>query len=360
MKYFSLFIILLFFSCQENTVEQVDNEDPEMTQAISVNDLPQQVKLGSLQQKEISRKVSCTGRLEVPPTSLISIHSPAAGFVETIKYIPGKYVPKGAKLLTIYNPSLIEKQRKMLETKASLSLAKNNYERRKTLQKEDATTQKALEEAKAEFELLSATYEGLKAELEGIGIHIEHLESNHQFQDRISIFAPVAAKIQDILVHKGEMIHPENPLMELVDNSDIHLELKVFSKDITHLRKGQQVYFTLPNSSRRYGAEIITLNPALDSETETLGLHCHIEHEHLKSLRPGMFVNAEIITQKAQVVGLPLEAIKKEGSSYFAYLADNSHLQKQELSNVQIFQDFVTFDSIPAKKVVVTGAYYLE
>ena len=151
----------------------------------------------------IKQKVICTGRIEIPPTELISVHSRSEGFITGMSYLPGDYVKKGALLFTITNTHLVEKQRILLETKAELAMAIKDYERKRRLQSEKVTTEKAMDEATARKELLTATYEGLKNELELLGIDVDVLETKKRFQSTLYIHASDAGYVHEVLVNKG-------------------------------------------------------------------------------------------------------------------------------------------------------------
>ena len=106
--------------------------------------------------------------------------------------------------------------------------------------------------------------------------------------------------------------------------------------------------------------EIVKLNPMLSDETGTLNVHCHINEEDAIQIIAGMFVNAEIEVEAIDVSGLPLEAVIKEGTDYYAYCIEGDLLKKHLLQNVVVSGDFVTFDSISPNQMVIAGAYYVE
>ncbi|MEZ4885865.1 MAG: efflux RND transporter periplasmic adaptor subunit [Chitinophagales bacterium] len=368
--YFILIITLFFQACQhsdepqettaiaENTAESEEENAPLLVKDVLAAN--SSVKIGGLQIKVIQQDVSCTGRIEVPPTELMSVHSKSEGFIEHLQYLPGDYVKKGALLFTIVNPNLIEKQRILLETKAELILAQKDFERKRLLQSENATPQKTFDETLSRKDFLTAKYKGLRSELELLGIGVDALEQNQAFQSKISIYANQSGYVHEVFVNKGQMIQPQDRLMEISNNDHIHLELQVLSKDVPLLKKGQKVLFSLPDSPKQFEAEIVKLNPMIDEETGTLKVHCHIEKGQGEIAKAGMFVNAEIEVAPHEVVGLPLEAVVKEGNDYYAYLIEGDLFKKRLLEEVQVNSDFVTFKELNSQEMVVAGAYYLE
>jgi cobalt-zinc-cadmium efflux system membrane fusion protein len=317
------------------------------------------IKIGSLQKKLIKQNVNCTGRIEIPPNELVSVHSKSEGFIEVIRYITGDFVKKGAVLMIISSPDLVEKQRILLETKAELTLATKEYERKSKLQSENATTQKAIDASYAGKELLSARYMGLKSDLELRGIDVIGLEKEQKFKTQLPIYSTISGYVHDIPVNRGQMIQPHDRLMEITNNDHIHLELQVLSKDVALLKLGQKVRFTLPNNPKIFNATIEKLNPALDTETGTLQVHCHIDEDQDEVII-GMFVNAKIEINDLEVKGLPIEAVIKEGENYYGYVVSGNLLKKQLLENAEAMGNFIIFDSVLPEKMVISGAYYVE
>lgn len=368
MKTAYLFLLSFFilFGCQNNNVNEADEEAQDQVKtesgwhdAMEVSARLPEVQVGPLTAISVSQTITCTGRIDIPPIDIYSMHSKTPGFVEMKKYISGDYVRKGTLLLTVQNPQLVEKQRLLLETKASLSLAEKDFERKMLLHAEKATTQRAFDEALARKDLLTARYKGMRSELELLGIDLDALEKEYDFQSRHAVFSTTSGHIHEIYVVNGQQVDPGTRLMDISDNDHIHLELKVLSKDVHLLEIGQQVTFMLPNDMHTYAGEIIKLSPMIDKETGTLNVHCHIEKEHVKDVRAGMFVNAEINVGVIDVKGLPVEATVREGGDYFGFFSRNGKLVKTKLENPRKIDGFITFDNIPDGDVVLSGAYYL-
>ncbi|NNC86051.1 MAG: efflux RND transporter periplasmic adaptor subunit [Bacteroidia bacterium] len=360
-----VFTILLAASCTSNTestsIEGIENAELQSTLLVkNVLASNTSVKIDSVQIKIVEQKIKCTGRVHIPPTEMISIHSKASGFIEGIKYLPGDYVKKGALLFTLVNPELIEKQRHFLESKAEYNRAEKEFLRKKSLFAEEATSKKAFEESSANYELLRAKFLGLKSELKLIGVNVKSLEEKQEYQSRLGIYAADAGYVHSILTNKGSMVEPHDKLMEIANDDHIHVELQVLAKDVAQLSKNQKVSFTLPNNNNTYDASIEKLNPMVDNETGTLNVHCHIAKDHAKYVKAGMFVNAEIAVDAKKVRGLPSEALIKEGEMYYAYVVKEEQLIKYPLNNPMEYDGFVSFDEIPFDQMLVAGAYYVE
>lgn len=362
IQYFMLGCLLLVACNQPTEIPDSALESEQELTAIPLETLikNEKIKTGTIQEKEVVRNVQCTGCIEIPPTEISAIHAKTNGQITFLKYLPGDYIKKGTLIARVENPQLIEKQRIFLETKANLSFASKDFERKKMLKEGQATPEKTFEESQSRYELLQATYEGLKRELSLLGIDVNALETENKFQSSINIYAPQSGYIHEVLVNKGQMITPETQLMDIADIDHLHLELQVLSKDVGVIFKGQKVDFTLPNRQEIFKAEVVKINPMLHTEQASLQVHCHIEHPDKSIFIAGLFANANIQAKANLVEGLPLDAVFKEGDDYFAYKIIDKTAVKTPLINPIAYNDFITFDGDKSGNWIIEGAYYIE
>jgi cobalt-zinc-cadmium efflux system membrane fusion protein len=318
------------------------------------------IKIGPLESRMVQNPIQCIGRIEIPPSEFISIHSRVKGQVAEINYLPGDRVRKGSSLFRINDPAIIVAQRHFAETKVELDQLEKEYQRQLTLFNAEASSEKAFEEVQSNRDLLQTRYEGMRSELQLIGIDVEGLINQQRYQSYISIRAPENGYIHDILVNKGQMINPEDVLLEMANDDHIHAELMVQAKDASLIAIDQKVHFRVSQDPTVYSAKIVKVNRMLDDRSGTLRVHCHIDEEHLEKIRAGMTIHAEIETAVTERTGLPAEAVVKEGDSYFGYMVKNDSLVKMELSDVLVIDDFVSFSSPPGASMVTAGAYYIE
>ncbi len=345
---------LLLFGCNQPKI----TEEPLSTPVVRTS--PRQVTTGPLETRSITHNISCTGRVEVPPTDLISVHSRVTGQVSGLKYLPGDYISKGTLLLRVSNPELLDKQRSLLETKAKLSTAQRALYRQNTLDAGEATTQANLEAAEGEVALLEASYRGLKEELLAYGIQVKALEEDDTFQSSVGVYATGSGFVHAVTTNQGQMVSPADELLLIAGTKHLHLELNVPAKEVAAVRKGQTVRFLLPFNELKGIATVEKINPMVDATTSMLNVHCHFEGELPEGLVPGLFLNATILTGERSLRGLPLDAVVKEGATWFGFKVVNGVYEKTVLSQAEVLDDFVTFQAAGTGDWVTSGAYYLD
>ncbi len=365
LNLFGVFIflgLLMFASCSS---EQPEVEAPAQTHqssSMSTSSLAKnsKVKIAELSKKNVQHEIDCTGMVDLPPTELVFVHSRTAGFIKYLKYIPGDYVKKGSLLATVENPKLIEEQRMLMEAKADLEYADIDFKRVRQLKESNATSDKKYQEVLARKKKLEATYNGLKSELSALGINISRLEQDGIYQSSISVFASTSGYVHSVDVNMGQMVQPENKLMEIANKAHMHLELNVLSKDAPFIQKGQKVEFVLPSGNESFEAEVVKINPLIDPTTNTMNVHCHIEAHKDPAIKPGVFANAKIKGATSEQVGLPMDAVLKQGDMYFAYRVTGDEVKKELLKSPKVQNNWVTFSNNPTGKWVIAGAYYLD
>lgn len=338
-------------------IAEMSTESRRLRSEVSFHD---SIAIGPLVHRTIPRTIESSGRIALPPNAMHTLHSSSGGYVSNFNLIPGDAVSRGTLLFTVTHPNIVEKQRLFLETTAERELAQKDFARKQELIKSNATSAVAFEEASARAKVLEARYRGLRAELDLWGIDADALIENGELQSTIRITAPVRGIIDEVYVHPGQMVSPDDPLVSIVNRSNLHLELQVLARFASSIKSGQKVSFSLPGSQDRYMAKVIKVNPLLDSDTETLNVHADPEERALSKLIPGMFVRAQVELDSASITGLPEDAIVQQEGVYYAYGLDDQYIEKIPLTSVQKVGDMMVFDSIPFREFVIKGAYYME
>lgn len=356
MKSYYLLSFLLLAACGQPEVPAGELAEPKAAPDLS------KITSGPLETRKVSHDIVCTGEISVPPTDLISVHSRISGQVTNLKYLPGDFVRKGAQLLRVSNPTLLAQQRELLEYRAQLATARQELERQQTLDAGSATTAQQLATAKGAVELLFASYSGLKAELTALGVNVDKLVAEGAFQSSIGVYAAGSGFVHAVTTNRGQMVSPNDELLQLASTEHLHLELSVPSREIAGLQKGQTVTFQTPFDGATGKAIVAKINPLVDVETATLNVHCHVVGELSDGIVPGLFLNAKIKTGERNLVGLPLSGVIREGDLFYGYRKVGENWEKTLLPRATVRGDFVTFapGSIGGSTWLTGGAYYLE
>ena len=154
------------------------------------------------------------------------------GVIKSILVQTGNSVSKGQTIATISNNSFITMQEEFLSISSKTDLAQLEFARQKELQQGNAGALKNLQSADAELKTLKARKASLQKQLELIGINTNSLTSEN-IQSVVNISSPINGTISNVLVNIGSYVDANNPIAEIVDNSQLHLDLYVYEKRFT-------------------------------------------------------------------------------------------------------------------------------
>ena len=307
--YFYLLTLLTLTACGEKKTAET-----ETTEVGSEHVIVSQTQfetngmtLGRLEEKLFPETISASGMIDVPPENRATISAVMGGYIKRTPLLVGDAVKKGQLLVTLENPEFVKLQQEYLEVKERLDYLKSEYERQKILFDEKISSQKNYLKTESDYKTANARYNGLRKQLGLLNISPSEVEKGN-ITTTVSLYAPIPGSITNVFVSKGAYVSPASPVIEIVDNEHIHLELSVFEKDIMSIEKGQPIFFEVPEvTDEIFEAEVFLVGTAID-ENRTIKVHGHLKNEEQRFLT-GMFVEANIVTDSETVMALPSEAV---------------------------------------------------
>ncbi len=355
-------------SASDLKLEHHDEEEAtvELTQAQYES---AEIELGFVEKRSISGVISANGLLDVPPQSKVSISAPMAGFVKSTKLLPGSKVTKGQVVAVMENQEYVLLQQEYLENYSQLEFLFSDYERQKELSKENVNSKKSLDQAKANYLTAKGRLEGLTSRLELLNINIGKLQ-NGKIQNTINLYSPISGYVTKVNTNIGAFVNPTDVIIEIVNTSELHVELTIYEKDIPSIKEGQRVLFTLSNEPIQREAKVKLIGRQINNE-RSIQVHCDL-NKNDKELIPGMYLKAIVETDNALLVAVPEGALVYfEGKSYVFFKEEKHHNSTEKTIHFEMVEvnagkseaGFVAI-SLPdgfdmRKQLVVKGAYSL-
>ncbi len=373
MNYKIIIILSLFFtvtSCKNKTtetkkVEETKTEEKAMTELhltdaqIKAIDL----QLGSFEYKNLTTTLKINGKLSLPPQHQAEVSILNGGVVKSIAVQEGEFVNAGKTLAIIANTEVIQLQQDYLENNANLTYLEKEYQRQKALRDEDINAGKTYQQAQRELEIAQAKKQTLKSKLAQLGINASNLTPNN-VASNIAITAPISGYIQHINLSIGKYADANAVLFEIVDNRYLHLDLKVFEKDLHKIKEGQQILFSDANDiTHSHPATIFAINKAFEPNEQAVLVHAKI-NETTETLLPGMYVEARVKIDNTKAMALPTDAIVSNGDEHYIFIQTDKNTFKEIRVNIGAsdmgYTEVIPIDEVgQASKVVTKGAYYL-
>jgi cobalt-zinc-cadmium efflux system membrane fusion protein len=319
------------------------------------------IQTSNVQEKNMATVLKLNGKVDVPPQNLISVSVPLGGYLRSTKLLPGMHIIKGEVIATIEDQQYIQLQQDYLMAQSKLQFAELEYARQKELNQSQASSDKVTQLAQSEVNIQRITMSALAEKLRLININPEKI-SAQKISKSISIYSNITGFVSKVNVNIGKYVTPADVMFELINPSDIHLNIKVFEKDVAKIAIGQSVIaFSNAHPETRYTCTIILISKDISSEG-TADVHCHFD-TYDKTILPGMYMNAEVeIKNDAQHI-LPEESIVSFESKDFVFV-QKSRLQYElvEVTTGEKEAGFIALknpDKLMGKTIVAKGAYTL-
>ncbi|GAB2863968.1 efflux RND transporter periplasmic adaptor subunit [Hymenobacter ruber] len=284
------------------------------------------IELGTFTRRDLGTEVQATGQIDVPPSHKVSITAVMGGYVQQLPVLPGQHVSQGSVLATLRNPDYLKLQQDYLQSQARIVFLKQETARQQVLNDEDVGARRKLQQATSELRTEQAAAGSLAAQLRLIGLKPERISATN-IQASVPLIAPISGFVKAVLVNPGQFVNPQDVLIELVDRSDLHLELKVFERDIAKVKVGQDILFRVPAqgaSAQPLPATVFLVGKSFDDDGRTVPVHAHL-HETgpdaaaTAALLPGQYVSARILTGRTPQRTLPEDALVPGGEVSYGY-----------------------------------------
>jgi len=334
MKYIKILILSLvvaFYSCttaSKNTSEAGHDESEHQEEEQTITELTADqmkavgIELGPIEQRDISNKDRVNGMLKVPNSDKAVVTAMFGGIINTVNIHEGDYVRKGQVIATISNPEYIDVQEQYLVVKNQIAYAEQEVARQQELFDNGAGAKKNLQSASTELKDLRTKRASLTKRLQMMGLNVGMI-SDSNIKNGLAITAPISGTVSTLFAKVGSYIDVSSSVAEIIDNSAIHLDLYIFEKDISGIRLGQSVEFSLTNlPNKLYKAKVSSIGSSFEDDSKTIVIHCSIEGSKA-GLIDGMSAVGTINLSSTLSLVVPTTAIVDvEGKSYIFIQTD--------------------------------------
>ncbi|WJS93133.1 efflux RND transporter periplasmic adaptor subunit [Flavobacterium johnsoniae] len=375
------FLVVTFTSCSEKKTEEPKEEEKSTTE-VSLTETQYKtvgIETGFVENRNLNKIIKANGYTTVPPQNSAEVSTLIGGTVKDIYVLEGTFVNKGKVLATIQNLEVIEMQEEYQSATANVEYLQLEYNRQKTLSDENVNPRKTFQEVKAKLAAERARAQAAKNKLDALHVSTKGSSS------LVPIVAPINGYIGKINIAKGAFANTGVSLFEVVDNSQMHLDLNVYEKDLGSISIGQVIDFVLTNQSNKsIKGKIFGINKSFSNESKTVAVHAKIEPGDAKDLIPGMYVSANINITNATVPALPKDAVVRNADKYFVFVQEDEKVEqkhdhkegeKEEIHEQEVhfkavevipgttdlgFTEVKFVNQISANaKIVTKGAFYL-
>ena len=406
--------------------EAITNPEDIEVDTATANQIGIKVQPVSRQFLEVGIKT--TGQIETQPNQQVEVTAPIPGTVAELLVEPGDQVTKGQPVAVISSPELIELRVESLdrrteaeanlgEAEANLKLAEQNLERQRQIANAEITqanTQLAeaqerydrdaelategalprrqmlesktqLAAAKTALETANSRREVLEAEAEikRAQTAVEAAKSRIQLSDTtyqtrlqqlsnranekglVTVLAPITGTVAQRQVTLGESFEDAGgQLMTIVNNTQVWATANIYEKDLEKVKKGQKVRLKVSSlPEQTFTGEVTQIDPLVVGETRVVPVRAKLDNPGGR-LKPGMFAQMEILTDKSPVATMvvPTSTVVDSNGKQLIYVQNGqNNYQPVEVNLGETFGDLVEVKNglFEGDQVVVAGGVML-
>lgn len=373
--------VVFFMACSNNKSEKVTGEKvstvekTEEKESPFIEITPEQMKTvnietDSVQQKNLTSTIKVNGVLTVPNQNKALVTSVTNGVIKTLHVQPGDLVNKGQLIATIINPDVAPIQQQLQITNAQISLAEIEQKRQQELIAGNAAPLKNLQRVNTELATLRATRNGLQQQLRAMGLS----SGGGSINTILRVLAPITGTVSEVSAQIGSNVDAATPIAQIVNNSQLHLDIFIYEKDLGKVKDKQSISFSLTNlQGKVYNAEIYSVGSAFASETKTIPVHAVVKGDKT-GLIDGMNITASISTGTIMVPAVPSEAIVTNNGQDYIFIVSQNKANDTTKKDVIFFEkwpitkgavdagftEIIAVNPLPASaKIVTKGAFFV-
>lgn len=279
----------------------------------------------------------------VEPNRIVTVSAEVSGRIERIPQEEGNKVSAGDLLIKL-NTDLILPE--FNSAKAQVERDQIEFDRMTNLTKENAATQRDLDNATSQLAISKARLEGIRARLE-----------------RTSIFAPTAGVLNDLLVEEGEFVDIGNPVAQVVDTDTVKVVVEIPERDIAFFAIGEnaEIFVDTKGQARTLVGTISFISELADPRTRTTRTEITLDNKK-RLLRSGQIVHVSLTRRILKdAILIPLLAVIPMEDSKAVYVVNSSQAERREvkLGIIRGYQVQVTHGLEPGDKLIVAGHRFI-
>ena len=326
-------------------------------------------KIDTLPLRTLSGVVEANGQLEVPPQHEATVTAILGANITSIKVIEGDKVRKGQVLAYLSHPNLSQLQTNYIKAYSRFQYLEKEMQRQKRLYEEEVGSGKAYQETVAEYQAMKGEVKGYEVQLRQLSLNVSKVQTGEIYQN-VPVVSPIGGYIEKVKVQIGQFVDPQSEMFMIVNTEHIHADLMVFEKDVSKVKEGQMVSFTVESvPEKRLEAEIYSVGKKFEQNPKAVHVHAEIKNKE-DFLIPGMYINGKIHTTGRKVFALPSEAIIEEEGKPYIFIAQPPEGEESEWKFTPIeictgitdegWVEIKLLEELPeGTKVAWNNAYYL-
>lgn len=279
MRYLLILILVFgYLDAKEATVQQLFN-----VQTVKVKEVVH------------AKTIKGYGFVKADDSRVYDVSPRFGGYVEAL-YADKIYakVKKAQALVKVYSPEVLKAKEDYLN-----SIKYSKIRANKSM----------LESAKKRLELLNVPNSEINA-----------IKTTKKASSFTTIFSPTNGYVFKKSLNNDSAFNAKSTLFEIVNLDKVWVEVKVHQDQLSAANEAAEFIVSTPSSVKKFNAKRKELYPQLDKKEESFTLRLEVDNKD-NFLKPGMYVDVDISSNKKAYLTLPSTAVIRKNAKFFVFAA---------------------------------------
>jgi membrane fusion protein, multidrug efflux system len=243
------------------------------------------------------------------------------------------------------------------QARAAMNEARRQRERVATFVQRGISAKADLEAADAALEIAEGRHQDALEEVRNRQAVLAQRRSEvaiaRQQLDDTTLRAPIEGVVRERQVFAGEYRAAGTPIVTLVRQHPLRLQLAVPERAATTLQVGQLVRVTVEGDTTIHEGRVTRVSPSIEEGTRTLPIEAEIPNREGK-LRPGTFAKADIVTAQNPSLVVPQSALVVfAGVEKVLVVKDGKATEQRVRTGLRIGERVELLDGVKAGDLVI-------
>lgn len=239
------------------------------------------------------------------------------GHIVAVRADLGQQVPAGGLLAILESPEVGQTRGELERARASVDIARRNYEREDRLFRQQISPQKEMLEAENAYRSAQAEYRSAASRLRAIG-------ATDGRGAAFNLRSAIAGTVVERNASPGATVGPANNLFTVADLRNVWITVDVYEADLARVRQGAVATVTpTALAGETFPGRVTYAGGIVDTASRTFKVRVDVANPGFR-LRPGMFAQVRLETipdASASAITVPDAAVQELDGRQVVFVA---------------------------------------
>lgn len=305
-----------------------------------------------LRRQSLALGVPVSGTLRAVHSATIKAR--VAGELQGLELREGDSVRAGQEVARIeaveMQARLRQAQQQADAARAQVNINQRQFDNNRALADQGFISRTALDVSQASLQAAQSSYQAAVA-----GADV----ARKSLADTV-LRSPLSGHVAQRLAQNGERVAVDTRILEVVDLSRLEVEALMGPAESVAVRVGQSARLYLEGSSAPLEATVVRINPSAQAGSRTVPVYLSIAPAPgASALRQGLFVQGTLDTGNAELLAVPLDAVRTDKPAPYVQVAEHgrvAHRNVQTGARAEVNgQALVAIEGLPEGSLVLAG-----